>query len=58
MHTIEVVKTVATTINVILAIGCFGGSIYMSKDKNNKPSMILLLVLSVIFIAESAIMWI
>lgn len=58
MHTIEVVKTVATTINAIFAIVLFAVSIYLAKDKNNKPAMILLLVISAWFIANSSVMWI
>lgn len=57
MHTIEVVKTVATTINAIFDIGLFAASIYLAKEKNNKPAVILLLVISAWFIANSAVMW-
>ena len=57
MHTIEIIKTVATTINAIFAIGLFAGSIYLAKDKNNKPAMILLLVINAWFIANSVVMW-
>ena len=57
MQIIEVVKIVATTINAIFAIGLFAGSIYLAKDKKNKPTMILLLLISAWLIANSAVMW-
>lgn len=58
MQIVDIVKTVATTIDALIAIGCFAGSFYYSKDKKDRGTMISLITISGLFIANAVIMWI
>lgn len=58
MQIVDIIKTVATTIDALIAIGCFGGSIYYAKSNKDRVPMIALLVISGLFIANAVIMWI
>ena len=58
MQIVHIIKTVGTTIDALIAIGCFAGSIYYAKSHNDRAPMIALLVISGLFIANAVIMWV
>lgn len=58
MQITEIIKIVATTLNALITVGCFAGSIYYSKDNKNRGTMIALLAISGVFIFNSVLMWV
>lgn len=58
MQIVDIVKTAATTINGLIAIGCFAGSLYCLKENKDKAPTIALLVMTILFVANAIIVWI
>lgn len=58
MDIVDIIKTVATTIDGLIAIGCFAGSLYCLKKNKDKAPMIVLLVMTILFVANAIIVWI
>lgn len=58
MHISDFIKTAATTIDGLIAIGSFVGSVYYAKDKKDCGTMIALLAISGLFIANAVVMWV